>query len=227
MESPSTDHCFNNCDAQSNGESAFLRSIAANIKVAFDVGCRHDSEFVGLLGATVHYFDPVESFLKELQRAPHRNATQHFNEFGLSDEDKVITYHPEFQSFLNRGKSCPSVLCGQGIQLTVCRADAYIASNMTATEKIDFLKIDTEGFELNVLRGFGSELKRVQWLQFEYGGTYIDSGVTLTEIITFLVAEGFSNFAYLCSGGRPSVPLGPLPITDHYQYCNIVCERKQ
>ena len=42
---------------------------------------------------------------------------------------------------------------------------------------VKFVKIDTEGFELNVLQGFEEHLSKVKVIQFEYGGTFIDKGI--------------------------------------------------
>ena len=101
--------------------------------------------------------------------------------------------------------------------LKIKKAEDYIVKNNI--KNIDFLKIDTEGFELSVLKGFGKYLQIVKLIQFEYGGTFIDSGIKLIEIKNYLESFGFTNFSYLVKNGT-------MPITnfdDHYQYCNIIC----
>jgi hypothetical protein len=84
---------------------------------------------------------------------------------------------------------------------------------------IDFVKIDTEGYELNVLQGFENYLAQVQIIQFEYGGCNLDSNTKLIDIIKYLEKYGFCNFSYLTNNG----PVLITDFSDHYQYCNIVC----
>lgn len=85
--------------------------------------------------------------------------------------------------------------------------------------EIDFLKIDTEGFELCVLKGFDDYLKKVKIIQFEYGGTFLDNEIKLSTIIDYLKNYNFSNFSYLVKDGTILIE----NFEDHYQYCNIVC----
>lgn len=53
---------------------------------------------------------------------------------------------------------------------------------------IDFLKIDVEGAELDVLKGSVKMLReeRIMFLQVEYGGTYPDAGITFIDVINFI-----------------------------------------
>jgi hypothetical protein len=58
-----------------------------------------------------------------------------------------------------------------------------------------FLKIDTEGHELSVLRGCAALLGGPQapvMIQFEYGATYLPSGTTLHSIDALLGQNGYS-----------------------------------
>jgi hypothetical protein len=50
--------------------------------------------------------------------------------------------------------------------------------------KINFLKIDTEGAELDVLKGSENMLKnnKIDHIQFEYGGCFLDSNTTLQQL---------------------------------------------
>jgi FkbM family methyltransferase len=55
-------------------------------------------------------------------------------------------------------------------------------------QTIDYLKIDTEGFELEVMKGCSNLLlnQNIKFIQFEYGGTYKDNDITLNNVINFL-----------------------------------------
>jgi len=65
--------------------------------------------------------------------------------------------------------------------------DAYEVSH------IDFLKIDTEGNEVAVLKGAESLISKnaISTIQFEYGGCFQDAGRTLKEIFEFLGLYGY------------------------------------
>jgi FkbM family methyltransferase len=61
---------------------------------------------------------------------------------------------------------------------------------------IDFLKIDVEGAEFDVLKGCVYMLyeKRIRFIQVEYGGTYPDAGITFKEVIKFVNDYGYSVY---------------------------------
>lgn len=54
-------------------------------------------------------------------------------------------------------------------------------------KEIDFVKIDTEGHKLEILKGGESLFKKrqIKVIQFEYGGYNIDSLVLLEDIFNF------------------------------------------
>ena len=61
---------------------------------------------------------------------------------------------------------------------------------------IDFLKIDTEGAEFDVLKGARSLLERhsIKALQFEYDGCFLNAQVTLKSVFDYLTRYGFSIY---------------------------------
>ena len=199
-------------------ESLFFNSIKDSCKIIFDVGAREDSIYLDFHG-DVHYFEPVAEFLNNLEQQPRKNTNAFFNPFGLGESHQSLFYYPTYQSFFDRVKSCKISDEKNKMILTVKPASEYINANNI--QHIDFVKIDTEGYEYNVLKGFGDSLHKVRILQFEYGGTYLDSNTTLRQVLDYLEQYGFTRFFYLKSEGL--VPL--VDRNDHYQYSNIVCLR--
>lgn len=210
---------FNNCNSKTNGEKKFFMNIQDNINVIFDVGCRTDSEFIYFNGE-VHYFDPVESFIEKLKKSKNINKKSYFNNFGLGNENKELYYYPKYESFYDRVNSCHISDDSNKILLYIKKGIDYVDSKNI--KNIDFLKIDTEGYELDVLQGFEDFLKNVKIIQFEYGGTFLDNNKKLIDVINYLQDKGFYNFSYLTSYGTEII----TDFNDHYQYCNIVCINK-
>lgn len=83
---------------------------------------------------------------------------------------------------------------------------------------VDFIKIDTEGHELAVIKGAKESLQkqRIDLIQFEYGGTYKDARTTLKSIYKLL-----SKNYIICH----IMPQGILPLLfedslETYRYSN-------
>jgi FkbM family methyltransferase len=210
---------FNDIDPKTNGEEKFFISIKDKINVIFDVGCRIDSEFTNFTGE-VHYFDPIDSFIEDLKKIKNLNKTSYFNNFGLGEENKELYYYPKFQSFYDRINTCKMSDDSNKILLNIKKGKDYV--NDKNIKKIDFLKIDTEGYEFNVLQGFEDFLEKINIIQFEYGGTFLDNNTKLIDVINYLKNKGFYKFSYLTNNN----PVLITDFADHYQYCNIVCINK-
>jgi FkbM family methyltransferase len=210
---------FNNCNSKTNGEEQFFINIKDKINVIFDVGCRKDSEFINFNGE-VHYFDPINNFIEDLKNQKNINKKSYFNNFGLGNENDEIYYYPKYESFYDRIKSCGISDDLNKKLLIIKKGKDYVINKNIET--IDFLKIDTEGYELNVLRGFDNFLENIKIIQFEYGGTFLDNNIKLIDVIKYLQNKNFYKFAYLNNND----PIIITDFSDHYQYCNIVCINK-
>lgn len=73
-----------------------------------------------------------------------------------------------------------------------------IHHSILANNHIDILKIDTEGQELNVLKGAKKMLteKAISNIIFEVGGTYTDLGYTVGEVIALLNSHGYKVYDF-------------------------------
>lgn len=209
--------CFNNCDPRTNGEFNLIRNLKNN-KIIFDVGCRNQSEFVDYFGE-VHYFEILPKFLKELEAKPNKNTISFFNDVGLSDKKSEIYYYPRYESIYNRITSCAFDDSDNRLILNVITAKEYLEEKKI--DEIYLLKIDVEGHEPEVLFGFGDMLSKVEMIQFEYGGTYLDTNYKLSDVLKYLSNFSFREFGYLNRSGY--VKIDNLNIEDHYKYCNIIC----
>lgn len=78
---------------------------------------------------------------------------------------------------------------------------------------IDYVKIDVEGNELSVLKGFGQVIDKVKLVQFEFGGCNIDTKTYFQDFWYFFNEHDFS--LYIIS------PQGPVKLDNYnesYEY---------
>ena len=73
----------------------------------------------------------------------------------------------------------------------VKRLDTFLAENSVMP---DFLKIDVEGHELAVLEGLGDYINNLKVIQFEFGGTDIDSRTFFQDFWCFFEEKQFDLF---------------------------------
>ena len=205
----------NNDNVEINGELFFYSFMEDNLSLIFDVGCRNDSLFKNFYG-TVHYFDPAQDAIETLKKQPSSNKKSYFNNIALSDKTGELFFYPKYQSLHNRIKTCKIDDDKNKKIVPVMTGYDYIKANNI--NNIDFLKIDVEGHEFSVIKGFGEAISKVSIIQFEYGGTFIDTNIKLIDIKDHLNGI-FDKFYYLTTDRL-------IPITnfkDHYNYCNIIC----
>jgi FkbM family methyltransferase len=86
---------------------------------------------------------------------------------------------------------------------------------------VDFLKIDAEGYDLQVLRGAGKSLsaKVIGVIQFEYNAPWVYSSSTLASALELLHGYGYELFL-LKSGGLYRFDYGLFG--DYFRYSNFV-----
>ena len=143
----------------SKAEVEFYKKIIPNCKVIFDVGCRNDAIFSDINPhAEVHLFDPMpDSKLKYDAR---------FNNFGFGSKEDVVDFYHKYGSFMHRTEEPKFEQIHQTVTAKIRRPDDYCEENDIT--HIDFLKIDTEGWDFEVMLGAGEMLENIKYIQFEF-----------------------------------------------------------
>mgnify|MGYP001566357332 FL=1 len=124
----------------------------------FDVGARVDIDYIELRPkAEFHLFEPNPVFFEELKAKVGKQKNVFLNNCGLGDKDEELPYDPSTQSFL---------LPVTNPKLPIKTLDWYIKKNNI--KQIDFLKIDTEGYDYKVLLGGTEAIKLCRYIQYEH-----------------------------------------------------------
>ena len=89
---------------------------------------------------------------------------------------------------------------------------------------IDYLKIDTEGYDFKVLLGAKSlfEENRVRFVQFEYNSNWNDVGHSLKQADTYMNGLGYQLFLIRSTGLHP---INYEYWGDYYRYSNYFARR--
>lgn len=146
----------------SEEEISFYKTILHELNIVFDVGCRDDNVFEELKpGIEVHMFDPVQrnALLEKIAGKPNL----HFTNIGLGDKKETTIFHPAYGSILLRDD--PKCTDHHEITISVDTVKNYCIHK--GIYHIDLLKIDTEGYDLHVIKGCGDMIHRIKYIQFE------------------------------------------------------------
>jgi FkbM family methyltransferase len=174
-------------DALVSGEPqvlAFLKGLLPAAPTIFDVGANKGTYTQLVLAlvpeATVFSFEPSPAVYQALSaRFGAIPNVRLFNHGFSSTEQQTVLYSNQAGSEL--GSLYKRRLDHFGIdmdcqeRIVLTTLDTFCSTQGVST--VDFLKLDTEGHELEVLRGAGDMLKSesIGCIQFEFGGCNIDS----------------------------------------------------
>tara|TARA_B100001123_G_scaffold450743_1_gene623376 strand:- start:2136 stop:2969 length:834 start_codon:yes stop_codon:yes gene_type:complete len=209
--------------ASQNGELHLYEHLRDKIKVLVDAGARDDTYFLTEPGTDYHLFEPdPKNYARLEENIKHigSDINVYANNCGLGNSNEPLGF---FNSEHGNG-----TFISQNIEGPVLQPDLFIETTRLedyAKSKnishIDFLKIDVEGFELEVLKGTGELLHNTSYVQFEYGNTFKDSNITLKGVCDYLIKYGLTNFYTVCTNGL----IDQRSTHDHYMMCNVLAAR--
>jgi FkbM family methyltransferase len=191
--------CYNNVnyDFNSNGEARVLRLLGTrSIGCIFDVGA-NVGDWLLLArrwcpSAHIHAFEIVPDTFSTLQRRSSSSPAVTLNPIGLAEQPgRVEVIHCLDDSGLSSVIPWPHGKQSTTLSCQVVTGDDYCADHHI--DHIDLLKLDIEGAELPVLRGFRRMLcaGAINVIQFEYGYVNILPKFLLKDLVEFLTAHGY------------------------------------
>lgn len=228
----------NDQDMARNGELALLERLptlfAGRPAVVFDVGANlgdwtRSAHRRLAPGSTIYAFEPVASVYAELQpklAALEPGTRVVATNAALSDRDgcaEIWMYGGGASALHDRSFAALAGVPARREEVRLVCGDTFCREH--SIERIGFLKIDVEGHELAVFRGFAGMLAkgRVDALQFEYGGTWIDARSWLRDAFELLQGHGYA-LGKLFRGGVHWYPRYAVNL-ETFQYANYVAVR--
>lgn len=178
----------------------------------FDVGA-NQGQFLKLIAdglenipVTIHCFEPARHSYDILFARIGENPNTILNNFGLGEyqEEKDLYYDQIGSGLASLSKRR---LDHYGIdfilseKVIIHTLDDYCLNR--EIQNIDLLKLDVEGYELNVLKGGEHTLRngKVTMLTFEFGGCNIDSRTYFQDFWYLLHEYGLQNFYRITPSG--------------------------
>ena len=160
-----------------------------NVDCVFDVGANMGQygQFLRRIGfeGIIISFEPVESCLRELAHASHADPRWHIVEGALGDMDGTLALNVSQGTDLTSalpasayGKSAFPDIMGRSVDVGVRRLDG-LYEHLRADHRFErpFLKMDTQGYDLNVLAGASGCTASLVGLQTEVSFKAIYDGM--------------------------------------------------
>ena len=152
-----------------------VRELGVEHKLMFDIGCCHGASLGIFLanGFDVIAFEPNPDnyqYLVDKYKSNPSKAKLKLVNAGVGNEQTILPFMISKSSYGRHSLFG----CGEGdlketINVEVLRMDSYCKDNAIA--KVAYAKVDVEGFEQEVLEGFGNMLNNISVLQLEFDNT--------------------------------------------------------
>jgi len=226
---------FNNCcDMSATGEAWFLNRLAkTKPALCVDIGAnigQYSKSILESTGALVFSFEPLPDAFSELNQLKHQfperiltfplalGNTKGFSTLYFGDsKSELASLSEEVNQIEYVGASNTSKM-----EVSIDKLDSYLEHLQKVAKEIDFLKIDVEGYEWEVLDGAQRVLSEMKpkFVQLEFNYHQLFRGHTLLSLAAML--PGYRAFQLLPKGagmveGDPKDPLANI-----YSYTNFV-----
>jgi FkbM family methyltransferase len=187
----------NSSDPAVNGETRLISTLGPELTLVIDVGANVGDWTASILEYSprceVILFEPSSACVARLHaRFPERVTVR---SVALSDEIGNKPFAAE-KSFGTSSALLSGYVNHKEYTVETVSVSTLDAQFPAPSRMIDLLKIDTEGFDLHVLRGAINLLTthRVRFLQFEYSYFWSHQGSTLDAAFTLLRNSGYDIY---------------------------------
>lgn len=177
-----------------------IRLLKRQPRVFLDIGANKGLYTQELLkknsSLECHLFEPSELNIKHLKKAFSLKEKVLINQFALSDRNSKgkLYFHNEGEgtaSITKRRLDHFDITINKDEDILLQRFDEYWKEEKGI---IDYVKVDVEGHELDVLKGFGKFISLTKLIQFEFGGTCIDARIYFQDFWYFFLENNFEIY---------------------------------
>lgn len=178
-----------------------------HINLVFDVGANNGGYALSMreFGYTkkIISFEPLKSAFSELKISAKNDKNWILNNYALGNEDTKSVINIAGNSFsssiLNmlpqHLNSAPESRFISQEEIEIKKLDTIFNSMATANDNV-MLKIDTQGYEKNVIDGAIESLPKIKIIQLEMSIVQLyESELLMTEMINYLDARGYQLFS--------------------------------
>jgi FkbM family methyltransferase len=174
--------------------------------VVLDVGANIGQSATALLslfpGADLHCFEPAPSAFMALSRNTARLPAVRVHHLAVGEVEGTVLITDAGTSTMN------GISDTEGAKVSSVRVDRFCRDN--GIEHVRYLKVDTEGYDLHVLRGAAGILPDTDFVECEVSANeYNRYHVGYIDVFEFMTKAGFSVLHILDQtiewqdGGRP------------------------
>ncbi|MFL0658640.1 FkbM family methyltransferase [Cylindrospermopsis raciborskii UAM/DH-MRr] len=152
----------------------------------------------GFKQAEVHIFEPSIVNVNKLSQRFKGDPLVILNPVGVSNcEGSFLLYSNEqgsgIASLSKRRLDHFDISFDFSEQIqTICFENYWI--NQLNRKRINLVKLDIEGHELDALRGFGSAIWATELIQFEFGGCNLDTHTTFQDFFYFFKEHNYEIY---------------------------------
>lgn len=186
-----------------NGEFLLLKQLSPHIETFIDVGAnvgdwteyliQHSQATGYLFEPSIHCVNRLRERFAGTSIIIRPVSVADFSGSAILNEEINCGLGSSLANIQHRNKTIPK-------KTTVTTLDLEFYN---AKQSISFLKIDTEGYDLRVMKGAKQLLRRVRFLQFEYNSYWLSANSSLAEANRFLSELGFCIFLIRSTGLHP------------------------
>jgi FkbM family methyltransferase len=164
------------------------------LDVGANIGAWTREALKALPAATVHAFEPSSTAFARLAEAFSSEPRVSVHQLALSaaDGDAVLyANEPGSGAASLTRRRLDHIGLDFSHEETVATRTLESWAGEAGLDAIDVLKMDVEGHELDVLRGAGGLLADTRVVQFEFGGSNVDTRTYFQDFWYFLTEAGF------------------------------------
>ena len=220
------------------GEKNFIKSISNDLKLSFDIGANVGNYSVLLAEETnsdIIAFEPLEEAFKILQKNSGKFSDR-IRTFNIALGDKKLEKYINFSD----EKSEKATFIDEYEKLSffetenkkkklvkITTLDDFVVENSDIIKNdIDFIKIDTEGFELEVIKGSKKTIEQYQpkYIQIEFNIHQLFKNHTIYEFSKYL--NNYQLFQILPFGDKLIKVIPEKAETNIFHLSNFVYIRR-